>query len=89
MENQRAMPPPRARVSRIFEIDNGVDVAIEILGFKQLGGFMGHTGEGELRARIELRFRKTAEQSRRRRAIKAMIVIENSNLHVELGDQQE
>ena len=42
-------PPGQPRVGRILEIDDRVDVAVEEAVFKQLGSFVGQSGEFKLR----------------------------------------
>ena len=68
-------PPGQARIGGVLEIDNGVHVAVEISGLKQLVGLVGEAGEREFGAGIELGFDKAAEKRRRGRAVETMIVI--------------
>ncbi len=65
----------RARVGRVFEVDDGVDVAVEQFGLEQLFGFVGQTGVVELGARVELGVEKTAEEGGRSGPVKAMVVM--------------
>jgi hypothetical protein len=75
-------PPGEARVRRILEIDNRVDVAVEHARFEQLRGFVRQAGIAEIGVRVKLFLYKTAEEGRRSGAVEAMIVIENPHPHV-------
>ena len=78
-------PPRQPRVRRIFEIDDGVFVAIEHRVVKQLGGFVGQPREHELCIRMEFIFHKPAEKGRCSSSIEAVIVIKNSDSHSSAG----
>ena len=74
-------PPGQARIGGVFEIDDGVFIAIEHAGLENLAGPMRQAGEHKFRIRMEFRFDKAAEKRRRSRAVEAMIVIEDSHPH--------
>ena len=74
-------PPGEPRIGRILEIDDGIHIAIEKPVFKELGRFVGQAGEFKLGAWSVLFLIKAAEISRRGRAVKTVIVVENSHPH--------
>ena len=74
-------PPGEVGITGIFEIYNGVFVAIEKLVLEKLRSFMRHAGVHELRAGMKNAFHEAAEESRRRRAVEAMIVIKDAYAH--------
>src|SRR5258708_1210458 len=76
-------PPSQARVGRVLEIDDGVDVAIEIRVFEELRGLVGQPGEREFGVGSEFRFAEAAKESRRCSSVETMIVVENSDPHRE------
>ena len=78
-------PPGQIRVRRIFEIHDGVDVAVEEAVLEKLGGFMRQAGEFKLRVRSILALIETAEESRRRRPVETVIVIQDSHQHGQIS----
>src|ERR1051325_8136825 len=77
-------PPRQTRIAGVFEIHDGILVAIKQTVLKELGGLMGHAGVVEFGIGMERAADKAAEKCRRRGAVETMIVIENSNVHPEL-----
>ena len=71
-------PPRKVRIIRVFEIDNGVFVAVEQAVFEDLAGPVRHAGITKFRVGIDGSADKTAEKCSRRRAVEAVIVIEDS-----------
>src|SRR5262245_49759949 len=74
-------PPCESRAAAVFEIDNGVFIAIEKLGSKRLVGAMGHAGIAELCARMNYARDEAAEVRRGGCAIETVVVIENTFNH--------
>ena len=74
-------PPGEVGITRIFEIHNGIFIAIEKLVLEKLRSFMRHAGVHEVRARMKYALHEAAEESRRRRAVEAMIVIKDAYSH--------
>jgi hypothetical protein len=74
-------PPGQTRIGRIFEIDDGIDIAVKKHILKKLGRFMGQPGEFKLRRRSVFSLVKPAKIRRRGRTVETMIVVENSHPH--------
>src|SRR5581483_7919898 len=74
-------PPCQARVGRIFEIDDGIYIAVEEAVFKKLRRLVCQAGEFKLGARGVLSFIKAAEESRRSGAVETVVVVENPHPH--------
>src|SRR6266849_9038882 len=74
-------PPGEVGITRIFEIYNGVFVAIEKLVLEKLRSFMRHSGVHEFRAGMKNALHEAAEESRRRCAVEAVIVIKDAYAH--------
>jgi hypothetical protein len=74
-------PPGEPRVGRIFEIDDGVHIAIEKPILKELGRFVSQAGEFKICGRSVLIPIKTAKVSRRGSTVETVVVIENSHPH--------
>jgi hypothetical protein len=74
-------PPRQVGIARIFEIYDGVFIAIEKLVLEKLRRLMRHPGVHEFRAGMKNTLHEAAEESRRRRAVEAVIVIKNAYAH--------
>src|SRR5579875_1086945 len=74
-------PPGEARVAGVFEIDDGVFVAIEKGGIEALGCLVNHTGIKEFGVRVDRARDKAAEEGSRGRAIETVVVIQNAFQH--------
>ena len=68
-------PPGEIGVSRIFEIDNGVDIAVEKPVFEKLVGPVSEACVEELSVGIELTSEEASHIRRGRRSIKAVVMI--------------
>jgi hypothetical protein len=68
-------PPCELFIIRIFEIDNGILVAVEEAVFEDLARAVGHASVMKIRIRVKFPPDKTAEVSSRGRAVEAMVVI--------------
>jgi hypothetical protein len=72
-------PPRHARRIRVFEIDNGIFIAIE-KGFREwVPRLMRHPREMKLRARLDTLSKKAVENRRRSRTVEASVVKAQSN----------
>ncbi len=72
-------PPGHARRARVFEIDDGVFIAVE-QGFREgMPRLVRHPREMKLRARPDALPKKAVEDRRRRRAVEASVVKAQSN----------
>ena len=68
-------PPGEARVVGIFEIHDGVFVAVEQLRSEYLLGPVRHACIAELRIRVNRARDETAEERSRRCPVKTMVVV--------------
>jgi hypothetical protein len=82
-------PPRQIVVGRILEIDDGVLVAVEQIVFEQLRCLVRHPRKDEFRPRMKLVFKESAEQSRRRGPVKAVVVVKNANSHEAQNSRRE
>src|SRR5579872_1311875 len=73
-------PPGHAGRTGIFEIDNGVFVAVKESWLEGLPCAVSHPRKVKFRAWMDALAKETIEQSRRRRAVEASIVIAQTNL---------
>src|SRR4051794_8138936 len=78
-------PPGQFWSCGIFEIDDGVFVAVEQRIVKLLSSCVRHAGVSKVGGRMELVRHKAAEVCRRRRAIETMVVVQDSNFHQNTG----
>src|SRR5258708_2421065 len=74
-------PPRQPRIGGVFEIDDGVHVAVEHSRLEEMRRFVRQAGKSEFRAGMEFGLHKTTEIRRRGRAVEAVIVIQNSDPH--------
>src|SRR3954453_9894683 len=74
-------PPGEPGVAAIFEIDNGIFVAIEEAGVEHLRRFMRHPGVAELRVGMDRSGNEAAEESSRGCPVKTVIVIQHAFQH--------
>ena len=74
-------PPGQPRIARIFEIHDGVFVAVEQRRIEQLGGPVGHPGIAELRVRVNRARDEAAEEGSRGRPVKTVVVIQHAFQH--------
>jgi hypothetical protein len=74
-------PPGQARIRRVLEIHDGVDVAVEHPVFEDLICLVSQAREEEFRIRVESLLEKAAEVGRRSSAIEAVVVIQDSHPH--------
>ena len=74
-------PPGKMRVAGVLEIDNRVLVAVEKLWLENLGCFVRHAAEGELRPGVKRAFHKTAEKRSGGCAIETVVVVKNPDAH--------
>ena len=72
-------PPGEARGARVFEVDDGVFVAVEDSVFERGGGLVGHASELEVGGGINALAIKAGEDGGRGGAVEAFIVKENVN----------
>ena len=77
-------PPGELLRRRIFEIHDGVFIAIEEAVVEKLRGPVRQTGEGELGAGMDCALDETREESGRGCAVEAMVVIEDPRAHLKL-----
>ena len=74
-------PPGDLGIGRIFEIDDGILVAIEEALIEKLGCPMRQSGVDEFRIRVKSTLEEPAKIGRRRCPVEAVIVIEDSYPH--------
>ena len=74
-------PPGQARIARVFEIDDGVFVAIEQARIEHLRRLVGHPGIAEFRIRVNRARDEAAEEGGRGRPVKAVIVVQHAFQH--------
>ena len=67
-------PPGHARRTRIFEIDDGIFIAVKQAVLERLPRLVSHPREMKLRVGLDALAKKTIEDRRRRRAIEASVV---------------
>jgi hypothetical protein len=73
-------PPGHARRTRIFEIDNGVFIAVKQPFLEELPRPVGHPREVKFRTGLDALSKKTIEDRRRCRAIEASVVKAQTNI---------
>ena len=78
-------PPGQPGIAGIFEVHNGVLIAVEELRLEHLRRLVHHARIGKFRVGVEHAFHEAAEEGRRSRAVEAVIVIEDAEPH-ELAD---
>ena len=74
-------PPGEARIARIFEIHNGVLIAVEQRRIEGLGRPVRHPRVAKLRVRVHRTRDKTAEEGSRSRPIETMVVVQHAFEH--------
>jgi hypothetical protein len=74
-------PPGQPLVGGVFEIDDGILVAVEKVWLEELGSLMGHPGKPKFRIGVKRPLEEAAEISGRSRSVEAMIVIEDADAH--------
>ena len=76
-------PPRQAFVGRIFEIDDRVFVAVELIFVKRVAGAVHRRRIRDFRVRIYLSAVKFCKESGRRNAVEAVSVIKNAKFHID------
>ena len=74
-------PPGEARIAGIFEVYDGVFIAIEQAGIEHLGCLVGHSRVAELSIGVDRPGNEAAEIGSGRCAVKAMVVIQHAFQH--------
>ena len=74
-------PPGELWIGRIFEVDDGIDVAIEHGIGEELVSRMGHTRVGIFCIGVASFLEETGKKGRASSPVKAVIVVENSYFH--------
>src|SRR5437879_1731128 len=74
-------PPGKPWIARIFEIHDGILVTVEQFRLEELRCFVGHPGVCKLCSGMEHTLDEAAEERRGRRAVEAVIVVENTFAH--------
>jgi hypothetical protein len=74
-------PPGKPRIARVFEIHNGIFIAVEQAGVEQLGRLVRHPGVAKLRIRVNCARDKAAEVRGGGRAVKTVVVVEHAFQH--------
>jgi len=75
-------PPCQARIRGVLEVDDCVLIAIEKAVIEMLRRGGGHAREVELGARMKSALHETRKKRSRGRAVEAMVVMQDSYLHV-------
>jgi hypothetical protein len=75
-------PPGQIRVRCVLEVDDRINIAVKKAVFKQLIGPMRQTRVVKFRLRIKALFEEPADERCRRGAVKAVIVIQDANIHL-------
>ena len=72
-------------IAGVLEVHYGVFIAIEQFRIEHLGCLMGHSGVAKLRIRVHRTRDKAAEVGSGGRPVEAMIVIQHSYEHEQIG----
>jgi hypothetical protein len=76
-------PPGKPRIAGVFEIHDGVFVAVEQPRLEELRSSMGHSRVSKFRIRVNSPRDEAAEKGSRRCPIKTMVVVQHSFQHVQ------
>src|SRR2546425_20821 len=74
-------PPGDFGIGAVFEINDGVLVAVEQAFVEELGGAVGQTSVDELGARVKRPIEKTAKVRGRSGSVETVVVIEDPYTH--------
>jgi hypothetical protein len=74
-------PPRHARRAGVFEVDNGIFIAVKERLGKGISRPVGHSRELELGARVNALAEKAVENSRRGCAVKASVMEAQTNFY--------
>src|SRR5260370_1180831 len=74
-------PPRQAGIGGVFEVHDGVDIAVEVTVLEKLRCLVSETCEVELRSGRKFLFMKTAEERCRSRPVEAVVMVQDSHPH--------